>query len=73
LISSLSFIESQKAPSAHLSRFGRCTNGVYLVSVTKRKFSQWEVSFVAPNYSSRLALAYCVMWISSSLFTWPRK
>lgn len=21
----------------------------------------------------RLALAYCVMWISSSLLTWPRK
>src|SRR6185369_6962231 len=58
------------APSAHVSRFGRCTNGVqYGVGLTGADLYSGDHVPLSANNQRR----YCVMCISSSLFTWPRK
>ena len=39
----------KQAPSAHLSRFGKCTNGVQLGVGDQTQVSSVEVNLVAPN------------------------
>jgi hypothetical protein len=64
----------KQAPSAHVSRFGLCTNGVqYGVEQAGATLSQRGVRLLATRCQRRASAAYCVMWISSSLLTWPKK